>query len=69
MNFCVVPGRTRRCFNIVVPSVWDGRENVIRRYCERYLERELFVDREIEIFTLSRSYKELKEKLKFEKNR
>ena len=34
---------------------------------ERYLERELFIDSEIEIFTLSRSYKELKERLKFEK--
>ena len=42
---------------------------MIRRYGERYLERELYVDWEIEVFKLSRSYKELIKRLELEKNR
>ena len=38
-----------------------------RHYGERYLERELYVDGEIELFRLKRSYKELIEKLELEK--
>ena len=37
------------------------------RYDERYFERELYVDREIELFEISRSYKELIERLKLER--
>ena len=63
LNFCVVPGGTKRCFNIAVPSTWSERDKVIWRYSERYLERELCIYEEIELFTLSRSYQELKERL------
>ena len=38
LNFCIVPVEIRRGFNVVVPSVWDGRENGIWRCGERYLE-------------------------------
>ena len=54
----------------VVPFAWYeiGQWGYDRCYDdERYLERELFRDREIEIFTLSRNYKELKERLELEK--
>ena len=54
-------------FYELVPSVWEGRESVIWRYGERYLERELCVDGEIEVFKLSRSYKELIERLELKK--
>ena len=50
-----------------VPSVWDGRESVIWRYGERYLERELCADREIELYQLKRNYKELIERLELKK--
>ena len=36
-------------------------------YDERYLERELCVDREIELYQLKRNYKELIERLEVEK--
>ena len=67
LNFCVVPGGIRRCFNIAVPSAWSERDKVIWRYGERYLERELFIDEEIELFVLSRNYEELIERLEVEK--
>ena len=57
-----VPGRARRCFNVVVPSAWNDRENVKWCYDERYFERE----REIELFEVNRSYKELIERMKSE---
>ena len=41
----------------LVPSGWSERENVIGRWDERYLERELCVDREIELYQLKRNYK------------
>ena len=50
-------------FYELVPSVWDGRESVIWCYSERDLDRELCIDREIELFQLKRNYKELKERL------
>ena len=65
LSFNVIPGRTRKCFNVAVPSAWIKRESV--RWCndERYFERE----RMIEMFTLSRSYNELRERLGVEKTR
>ena len=43
-----------------VPSVWN---NVIWCYDERDLDRELCVDKEIELYRLQRNYNELKEML------
>ena len=60
--FCA-SGRARWCSNKAVPSVWISRENVKWHDDEKYFERE----RMIEMVTLSRSYKELRERLKFEK--
>ena len=54
--FCA-SGRARWCSNKAVPSAWIKRESVRWRYDERYLERELCVDREIELFEISRSYR------------
>ena len=67
LNFCIVPVEFRRGFNVVVPSAWSERDKVIWCYGERYLERELFVDEEIELFMLSRNYEELIERLEVEK--
>ena len=65
--FCGVPGKARRCFNVVVPSAWDDGESMKWCYDERYFERELYFDRKIELFEVSRSYKELRERLKRER--
>ena len=48
-------------------SGWDGRESVIWCYGERYLKRELCVDGEIQVFKSDRGYKELIERLGWEK--
>ena len=29
LNFAVVPGEIRKCFNVAVPYAWSERENVI----------------------------------------
>ena len=63
LNFFVVPGESRKCFNVAVPSAWSERENVIWCYGERDLDRELCIDREIELYKLKRNYNELKEML------
>ena len=67
LNFCIVPGGIRKCFNVAVPSAWSERENVTWRWGERYLEKELCVDGEIQIFKSDRGYKELIERLGWEK--
>ena len=54
-------------FDELVPSVWDGRESVIWCYGERYLERELCVDREIKLFKVNRNYEEFVERLDVER--
>ena len=46
-----------------MPSVWNGVESMRRCYDERDLDRELCVDREIELYKLKRDYDELKEML------
>ena len=57
--FCGVLGSAKKYSKFVVPFAWY---EVVQGGCdrcyddERYLERQLFIDREIEIFTLSRSY-------------
>ena len=51
----------------LVPSVWDGRESVTWCYGERYLERELCVDREIKLFKVNRNYEEFVERLDVER--
>ena len=53
-------------FYELVPSVWDDRETVIWCYGERCLERELCVEREIEIFKVNRNYGEFVERLRVE---
>ena len=62
LSFCDVPGKARRCFYVVVPSAWNDSESVKWCYEERYFERELYLERErkIEVFEISRSYKELR---------
>ena len=50
-----------------MPSAWDDRERVRWHYGERYCERELYFDRMIEMFKLNRGYKELRERLQFER--
>ena len=67
LSFNEVPGRTRRCFNVIVPSAWITRESVRWRYGEGYFEREMYVDREIELFVIGRRYKELVERLGIER--
>ena len=60
-SFCGAPGRTRRCFNIAVPSACSDRERV------KWGERELYGDGEIKLFEISRNYKELVERLDIER--
>ena len=43
--------------------MWNGVKSVIWCYDERDLDRELCVDREIELYKLQRNYNELKEML------
>ena len=47
----------------LVPSVWNGVERVRWCYDERDLDRELCVDKEIELYQLKRNYNEWKEML------
>ena len=47
----------------LVPSVWSERENVIWCYGEGDLERELCIEREIELYKLKRNYDELRKRL------
>ena len=67
---CNILGRAKKYNKFVVPFAWYeiGQWGCDRCYDdERYFERELCVDGEVELFTLSRSYKELKERLELEK--
>ena len=57
LNCCIVPVEIRRGFNVVVPSEWS----------ERYLEKELCVDGEMQVFKLDRGYKELIERVGWKK--
>ena len=66
-SFCGAPGGIRRCFNVAVPSAWIKRENVRWRYGEGYFERELCVDRKVELFEIGRRYKELVARLDIER--
>ena len=50
-------------FYELVPSVWDGVESVRWCYGEGDLDRQLCVDREIELYKLKRNCNELKEML------
>ena len=67
LKFSVIPGKARRCFNVAVPFAWISRESVRWRYGEKYFERELYVDRKIELFEIGTRYKELVERLDIER--
>ena len=54
LSFCGVPGRAKKCFNVVVPSAWNDRESV-KWGSESDFERV----RVIEWFKLKRGYREL----------
>ena len=45
----------------------NSRESVKWHYDERYFERELCFDRKIQLFEVSRSYKELRVRVKIER--
>ena len=55
--FCSCPGKVRRCFYDLVPSVWNGRKRMKWCYDERYIYRK------IEMFKVNRGYNELVERL------
>ena len=49
--FCSCPGKARRCFYDLVPSVWNDRKIMKWCYDERYF------DRKVEMFKVTRGYK------------
>ena len=59
----------RWCSNkVVVPPAYSERESVTWGYDEGYFERERYGDRKIELFVVGRSYTELKERVKRERD-
>ncbi len=60
LKFFVVPGESRKSFNVAVPSAWSERENVIWCCDER--------KRQIKIFEINRGYERLVQVLDIERD-
>ena len=63
LKFFIVPGEIRKGLNELVPSAWSERESEVWCYGEGDLDRELCIEREIELYKLKRNYNELRERL------
>ena len=58
---CSYPGKVRRRFYDLIPSAWNDRKSMKWCYDERYF------DRKVEMFKVTRGYKELVERLDIER--